>query len=153
MQYAVKSFATRALDEWVLDYPQQVVVTTLNLVLTNEINDILEERQRQKELADAEGSENENQEEADAAGEAGDDDQDAKDDAGGDDKSKNANDSQRDPEKKEGPEDAGLAPPSKKTLKGTAQLKLSADEQRKRLLSDLFGTDFRADGRFSKAVD
>ena len=22
MQYAVKSFATRALDEWVLDYPQ-----------------------------------------------------------------------------------------------------------------------------------
>mmetsp|Transcript_29870 Transcript_29870/g.45651 ORF Transcript_29870/g.45651 Transcript_29870/m.45651 type:complete len:142 (+) Transcript_29870:4449-4874(+) len=46
MQYAVKSFATRALDEWVLDYPQQVVVTTLNLVLTNEITEILEERQR-----------------------------------------------------------------------------------------------------------
>ena len=46
MQYAVKSFATRALDEWVLDYPQQIVMTTLNLVLTNEINDILEERQR-----------------------------------------------------------------------------------------------------------
>lgn len=37
MQYAVKSFATRALDEWILDYPQQVVLTTLNLVLTNEI--------------------------------------------------------------------------------------------------------------------
>ena len=46
MQYAVKSFAARALDEWVLDYPQQVIVTTLNLVLTNEINDILEEKQR-----------------------------------------------------------------------------------------------------------
>ena len=54
MQYAVKSFATRALDEWVLDYPQQVIMTTLNLVLTNEINDILEEKQRQKELEDAE---------------------------------------------------------------------------------------------------
>ena len=37
MQYAVKSFATRALDEWILDYPQQVILTTLNLVLTNEI--------------------------------------------------------------------------------------------------------------------
>jgi hypothetical protein len=56
MQYAVKSFATRALDEWVLDYPQQIVMTTLNLVLTNEINDILEEKQRLKELEDAEGS-------------------------------------------------------------------------------------------------
>lgn len=42
MQYAVKSFATRALDEWVLDYPQQVIMTTLNLVLTNEVNDILD---------------------------------------------------------------------------------------------------------------
>ena len=55
----MKSFATRALDEWVLDYPQQAVMTTLNLVLTNEINDILDERQRQKELEEAEGSDNE----------------------------------------------------------------------------------------------
>lgn len=153
MQYAVKSFATRALDEWVLDYPQQVVVTTLNLVLTNEINDILEERQRQKELADAEGSENDNHEEAEAAEEAGEEEQDAKDEAGGDDKSKGANGSQGELERKEGPDDGGLGAPSKKTLKGTAQLKLSAEEQRKRLLSDLFGPDFRADGRFSKAVD
>ena len=153
MQYAVKSFATRALDEWVLDYPQQVVVTTLNLVLTNEINDILEERQRQKELADAEGSENENQDEEDAAEDAGGEDQDAKDEAGAEDQSKNAADSQRDAEKKEGADESGLAPPSKKTLKGTAQLKLSAEEQRKRLLSDLFGRDFRADDRFSKAVE
>jgi hypothetical protein len=44
MQYAVKSFATRALDEWVLDYPQQIVISSLNLVLTNEINDILDEK-------------------------------------------------------------------------------------------------------------
>lgn len=42
MQYAVKSFATRALDEWILDYPQQIVITTINLILSNEINDILE---------------------------------------------------------------------------------------------------------------
>lgn len=90
MQYAVKSFATRALDEWVLDYPQQVVLTTLTLVLTNEINDILEERQRQRELAEAEGSENDNPELGDDGDEAGDEDQDGKDEAA-EDKAKNAN--------------------------------------------------------------
>jgi hypothetical protein len=155
MQYAVKSFATRALDEWVLDYPQQVVVTTLNLVLTNEVNDILEERQREKELAEAEeaGSELEGQEEGDGE-EAGEEEQDAKDEAAGDDKSKNAGDSQRDPEKKDGV-DEGQAAPSKKTLKGTATLKRSPGEERARLLGDLFGMDFRAEGdpRFEKAVE
>ena len=49
MQYAIKSFATRSLDEWLLDYPQQVVIATINLVLSNEVNGILEEKQRQKE--------------------------------------------------------------------------------------------------------
>jgi hypothetical protein len=52
-------------------------MTTLNLVLTNEINDILDERQRQKELEDAEGSENENENQDDddaIVEEAGDDD-------------------------------------------------------------------------------
>jgi hypothetical protein len=157
MQYAVKSFATRALDEWVLDYPQQVIMTTLNLVLTNEVNDILDQRQRQKEQEDAEGSDdNENQEEDDAiAEEAGDDDQDAnKDEAGGDDKSKNGagNDTQRDPAIKEGG-DENVNATEKKTLKGTAQLKLSAEEQKRRLQTDLFGDDFKPDERFTKAID
>ncbi len=52
-------------------------MTTLNLVLTNEINDILEERQRQKELEDAEGSDNDNENQDDIDGmpeEGGDDD-------------------------------------------------------------------------------
>jgi hypothetical protein len=44
MKYAVKSFSTRSLDEWVLDYPQQIIITALNLILSNEINDILEEK-------------------------------------------------------------------------------------------------------------
>jgi len=151
MQYAVKSFATRALDEWVLDYPQQVVVTTLMLVLTNEVNDILEERQRQKEIAEAEeGSEVDGQEEGDGE-EAGEEEQEAKDEAGGDDKSKAA-DTER--EKKEGADEAQAAP-SKKTLKGTAQLKRSPGEERARLLGDLFGADFKAeeDPRFEKAVE
>ena len=93
MQYAVKSFATRALDEWVLDYPQQVVMTTLNLVLTNEINDILEERQRQKELEDAEGSDNDAEgAEDDALGEeAGEEEGEAaKEGAGGEEAAKTA---------------------------------------------------------------
>lgn len=80
MQYAVKSFATRALDEWILDYPQQVVLTTLNLVLTNEVQDILEEKERAKEAAEA--SENDDEPVKGEAGaeeeaSAGEDDQDA----------------------------------------------------------------------------
>ena len=45
-------------------------MTTLNLVLTNEINDILEERQREKEKLEAEGSDHDQQDE-DAIGEEG----------------------------------------------------------------------------------
>jgi hypothetical protein len=118
MQYAVKSFATRALDEWVLDYPQQVIVTTLSLVLTNEINDILEERQRQKELAEAEGSENDRDDDDDEADEAAEEEQEGKD--AGDDKAKNAGDQAKEAEKKDGGEDAGGVPANKKVLKGTA---------------------------------
>ena len=36
-------------------------MTTLNLVLTNEVNDILEEKQRQQERDEAGGSENEHE--------------------------------------------------------------------------------------------
>ena len=86
MQYAVKSFATRALDEWVLDYPQQIVMTTLNLVLTNEVNDILEEKQRLKELEDAEGSDNQDEEEDENQDEAPEEEEkkEEKDEKGGD---------------------------------------------------------------------
>lgn len=158
MQYAVKSFATRALDEWVLDYPQQVVMTTLNLVLTNEINDILEERQRQKELEDAEGSDNDAEgAEDDALGEeAGEEDPEAaKEGAGGEEAAKTApaaagGETQRDSGNRESQEEAPAA--TKKALKGTPQLKLSPDERRRRLLVDLFGNDFKPDERFEKAI-
>lgn len=159
MQYAVKSFATRALDEWVLDYPQQVIMTTLNLVLTNEINDILEEKQRQKELEDAEGSDNDGDgldddavadEEAEGEGEAN-----KEGEAPGEDKSKNTpaagGDTQRDSVNKESMDEGPAV--NKKTLKGTVQLKLSPPEQKKRLQSDLFGEDFKPDERFNKAID
>jgi hypothetical protein len=91
MQYAVKSFATRALDEWVLDYPQQIIMTTLNLVLTNEINDILEEKQRLKELEDGEGSE----------GGDGDDD-----DGGGDDDNQEENENKNEEAEEHKPVDS-----------------------------------------------
>ena len=135
-------------------------MTTLNLVLTNEINDILEERQKQKELEDAEGSDqdNENQDDIDAIAEEGaDDDADAnKEDAGGDGKSKTpaaaGNESQRDSVNKDSMDENAPAQ-NKKTLKGTAQLKLSPDEQKRRLLVDLFGNDFKPDDKFNKAID
>ena len=37
-------------------------------------------------------------------------------------------------------------------MKGTPLLKLSPDQRRKRLLADLFGSDFKPDERFEKAI-
>jgi len=42
ISYAVSSFPKQSLDLWILDYPQQVVTTTLHLILSHEINEILE---------------------------------------------------------------------------------------------------------------
>jgi hypothetical protein len=53
--YAVSSFPTKPLDEWVLDYPQQIIMTTLHLVFSHEVNEILEgplEGQEEDEKAD-----------------------------------------------------------------------------------------------------
>lgn len=135
MQYAVKSFATRALDEWILDYPQQVIITSLGLILTNEINDILDEKHRQKEKEDAEGSE------ADMMGEN-------QDDGGAPDDDEEENND--DNESKEGEQDANK---EKKKNRGQAQLKISAEEKKKRLYKELFGSDFVPDERFTKALD
>lgn len=71
MQYAIKSFATRAIDEWILDYPQQVVVSVICLVLTNEINDILDEKTKIKEQAEASDQENEEDKEEKSGDEDG----------------------------------------------------------------------------------
>jgi hypothetical protein len=38
----VSSFPTKPLDEWVLDYPQQIILTTLHLIFSHEVNEILE---------------------------------------------------------------------------------------------------------------
>ena len=146
MQYAVKSFPTRALDEWILDYPQQVVITTLMLVLTNEINDILDVLQQEQELKDQVDSDKEkNSDEEDENEEA------AKEEAAGE-ENKEGQNTERDGEKKE---EEGEKVPHKKTLKGTAQIKRSPQEERTRLLGDLFGLDFHIekDHRFTKAIE
>ena len=43
INYAVSSFPNQAIDEWILDYPQQVVLTTIHLILSHEINELLED--------------------------------------------------------------------------------------------------------------
>lgn len=43
LSYAVTSFLTSPLDEWILDFPQQIILTTLHLILSHEINEVLEQ--------------------------------------------------------------------------------------------------------------
>lgn len=40
---AVSSFPKQPLDEWIIDYPQQTILSTIHLILTHEINEMLEE--------------------------------------------------------------------------------------------------------------
>lgn len=42
LSYAVSSFPNQALDEWVLDYPQQIILSVLHLILSHEINEVLD---------------------------------------------------------------------------------------------------------------
>lgn len=125
-------------------------MTTLNLVLTNEVNDILEEKQRQKEQAEAGGSDNDNDAQDDLEGtaeEAAEEEPEPKAQEGADDKGKAAgNDAQRESV------DEAVPAPSRKTLKGTAELKLSPEEHKHRLHADLFGPDFKPDERFALAL-
>jgi hypothetical protein len=37
---AITSFPIQSLDEWILDFPQQVILTTIHLILTHEINEL-----------------------------------------------------------------------------------------------------------------
>lgn len=48
INYAVNSFPKQSLDEWILDYPQQIILTTIHLILTHEINELFEEFRRNR---------------------------------------------------------------------------------------------------------
>lgn len=41
MNDSIENFMREPLEEWILDYPQQVAISTLHLILSQEINDIL----------------------------------------------------------------------------------------------------------------
>ncbi len=39
----MSSFPKQSLDEWILDYPLQTIMTTIHLILTHEINELFED--------------------------------------------------------------------------------------------------------------
>ena len=126
-------------------------MTTLNLVLTNEVNDILEEKQRQREQDDAGGSDNENEAQDDLDGtveEGAEEEAERQPPEGTEEKGKTPAGTETQRESM----DEAVPAPSRKTLKGTAQLKLSPEEHKNRLHADLFGPDFKPDERFTKAL-
>lgn len=43
ISFAVSTFPKQSLDEWVLDYPQQIIFTAVLLILTHEISELMEE--------------------------------------------------------------------------------------------------------------
>ena len=57
INYAVASFPKKSLDEWILDHPQQIILTTIHLILTHEINELFEEmkKNRKDDRDDGEG--------------------------------------------------------------------------------------------------
>jgi hypothetical protein len=44
----VASFPKQSLDEWILDYPLQTILTTVHLILTHEINELFDDTQQQQ---------------------------------------------------------------------------------------------------------
>ena len=47
--YAVSSFPKQPLDEWIIDYPQQTILSTIHLILTHEINEMLHDLRKNDE--------------------------------------------------------------------------------------------------------
>lgn len=62
INYAVASFPKKSLDEWILDHPQQIILTTIHLILTHEINELFEEMKRNNKSRDDGEGESEEEE-------------------------------------------------------------------------------------------
>ena len=45
IQKAVNDFPKQHLDEWILDFPQQIIYSSIYLILTHEIDDLLADLQ------------------------------------------------------------------------------------------------------------
>ena len=54
INYAIASFPVQALDEWILDYPQQVILTTIHLILTHEISELFDNKIAEQEAEEEE---------------------------------------------------------------------------------------------------
>ena len=67
INYAVSSFPKQSLDEWILDHPQQIILTTIHLILTHEVNELFEEMKRtgkvRKDEGEGEGDEGDSEKE------------------------------------------------------------------------------------------
>lgn len=48
ISYAVATFPKQSLDEWVLDFPQQTIYTSIMLILTHEITELMEDKDKDK---------------------------------------------------------------------------------------------------------
>lgn len=59
--YAVSSFPKQPLDEWIIDYPQQTILNTIHLILTHEVNEMLNELRRDDPKAESNEGEEEMQ--------------------------------------------------------------------------------------------
>jgi hypothetical protein len=51
---AVGTFPKQSLDEWILDYPLQTIMTTIHLILTHEINELFEDLSQQQKVTRSE---------------------------------------------------------------------------------------------------
>ena len=51
---AVATFPKQSLDEWILDYPLQTIMTTIHLILTHEINELFEDLAQQQKVTRSE---------------------------------------------------------------------------------------------------
>ena len=60
---AVNTFPKQSLDEWILDYPQQIILTTIHLILTHEINELFEEMRKHKKGGKKKEEDNSDEEE------------------------------------------------------------------------------------------
>ncbi len=60
---AVATFPKQSLDEWILDYPLQTIMTTIHLILTHEINELFEDLTHQKMDIQEESHKREDEEE------------------------------------------------------------------------------------------
>jgi len=49
---AVGSFPKQPLDEWIIDYPQQTILSTIHLILTHEVNEMLHEMRAHRKSED-----------------------------------------------------------------------------------------------------